>query len=62
VSRFSRGHLPRGKQRPAKPFAPVRNYAERTPADEFLMADVPSQGRFLTALDTVARARGIAKR
>ena len=62
VSGFSVGHLPRGKPTPAKPFAPVRIFAERTPADEFLMEDAPSQGRLLTALDTVARANGIAKR
>ena len=61
VSGLSMGRLLRGKPRPAKPFAPVRIYAERTPADEFLMEDAPSQGRLLTALDTVARAKGIAK-
>jgi hypothetical protein len=62
VSGFSVGRLLRGKPRPAKPFAPVRIYAERTPADEFLMEDAPNHGRLLTALDTVARAKGIAKR
>ena len=43
----------------AEPFVPVVIYAARTPADEFLMDDDPSRGHVLTALDTVARAKGI---
>jgi len=46
----------------AKQFVPVRIYAERTHADDFLMDDAPSRGRLLSALDTVWRAKGIAKR
>jgi hypothetical protein len=45
------------KDEPAKPFVPVRIYAERAPTDEFLTNEAPSQGRLLTALDTVARKR-----
>jgi len=45
------------KDEPAKPFDPVRIYAERASADEFSTNEAPSQGRLLTALDTVARKR-----
>lgn len=58
----SKGTADSAKLRHANPFAPVRIHAERTPADDFLMDDAPSQGRLLTALDTVARAKGIAQR
>ncbi len=43
----------------ADPFVPVQVCAERTPTDDFLMDDEPSRGRLLTALETVARAKGI---
>jgi hypothetical protein len=44
---------------PAKRFIPRTGFGGRTPADEFLMDDEPSRGRLLTALETVARAKGI---
>lgn len=45
-----------------KPFAPTLIYTGRTPAGYFLMDDATTQGRLLSALDTVARAKGIPKR
>jgi hypothetical protein len=50
------------KSRHVNPLSPMRIYSERTSADEFLMDDPPSRGRLLSALDTVARVKGIAKR
>jgi hypothetical protein len=44
---------------PAKRFIPRTGVGERTPADYFLMDGEPSRGRLLTALETVARAKGI---
>ncbi|MGF6727568.1 hypothetical protein P3T43_006960 [Paraburkholderia sp. GAS41] len=43
-------------------FVPTLTYTGHTPADHFLMDDAPTQGHLLSALDTIARATGIAKR
>jgi hypothetical protein len=49
------------RQKPsrAKPFVPVAIQGPPTSADDLLMDDELSRGRLLTALDTIARAKGI---